>query len=165
MRATAGQQHTARASERGARSQETRDAGVKYISTIVGRQARHRQAQPTRASIQHPTATENTSTTTNTGKTHVREVVDKVVLFPRVRFQVEEVVRVVVARAALAAVGAGAAVAGNGEVRQGVLREDVLVEGVPPGAPLVRQVLVLAGSERSLGEVELRVTDPVNVSR
>jgi len=38
---------------------------------------------------------------------------------------------------------------------------DAPVEGVPAGAPNVGHILVLPGPERSLGEVELRVADPV----
>lgn len=71
-------------------------------------------------------------------------------LLSRVRHDVEQVVRVVVAGAALPAVRAGGAVAREARVGQGIVVEGVLVEREPGAALLIGEVLVVAGPERPL---------------
>lgn len=78
-------------------------------------------------------------------------------LLSRVGFEVEEVVRVVRACAALATISAGVTVTSQGAVGEHVGFRDLLVERVPAGAPNVRHVLVLPRAECPLGELELLV--------
>lgn len=85
--------------------------------------------------------------------------VDEIVLLSRIRLQVEQVVGVGVAGAALTAVAAGAPVAGGREVRQLIPLQGFFVESVPPRAPLVGDELVLSLPERPLSKLELLVAD------